>query len=130
MAGELVPLVLLPRYTTLAGVDYQWPYPYLTTVAIGVTQYERAIVTIWRGPVVGTSPVFKLLFQESMDRDFWDECNTLPAQDPSGEDPGADTQAQYVVELRARWLRVRILLGDSDNVVNCWATGFLEVRST
>ncbi|MEJ2202960.1 MAG: hypothetical protein P8170_02490 [Gemmatimonadota bacterium] len=38
MAGELVPLVLIPRYTSYVGDGT------FTTIAMDVTEYESAIV--------------------------------------------------------------------------------------
>ena len=40
MAGELVPLVLLPRYTTYAGADT------FTSIGMDVTPYSKAIVNV------------------------------------------------------------------------------------
>jgi len=39
-----------------------------------------------------------------------------------------DTEVQYSLDLKKRWFRVKILLGGADNVVSCWAVGFLEER--
>jgi hypothetical protein len=124
MAGELVPLVLLPRYTTYAGKITD---SYFTTVGMDVTQFEYAIVNFWRGKIVGTAgtPEFTVWFEESTDQSVWSECTGSP---PGGDDPGENTEVQWVLTLKKRWFRVRIQLGEADNVVSCWAVGFLEER--
>jgi len=50
MAGELVPLVLLPRYSSYVGAST------FTTIGMEVTDYANAIVNVWRGKLIGTSP--------------------------------------------------------------------------
>ena len=50
MAGRLVPLVLLPRFTSFAEGIFQ-------TVPMDVSDFQRAIVTVWRGPVPTDSVV-------------------------------------------------------------------------
>ena len=42
MAGELVPLVLLPRYSTFSGAHS------FTTIGMEVSDYSSAIVNVWR----------------------------------------------------------------------------------
>lgn len=119
MAGELVPLVLLPRYTTYAG-DTNF-----TTIAMDVTQYENAILNVWRGKIVGTtgSPAVTFTFEESTDQDSWTTCSgTSPG------DPGENSEAQFTLTLKKRWFRVKVVLGNADNVLSCWAVGFLEER--
>lgn len=56
MAGELTPLVLLPRYSTYVGEST------FMTIAMDVTEYEMAIVNCWRGKLLGTAPTFVMLF--------------------------------------------------------------------
>jgi len=118
MAGELVPLVLLPRYTTYVGAhDF-------TTIAMEVTDYSSAIVNVWRGALTGTSPGFNIVFQESTDQSNWTTCgNTSPTNDP-----GADREAQYTPNLTKRWFRVKVTLSGTDPAGSCWGIGFLELR--
>lgn len=129
MAGELVPLVLLPRYTTYAGNDTSGTPYYFTTIALDVTQYQNAIINMWRGKIVGTAgtPAFKVWFQESTDQDSWSFCTGSPGG-AAGGDPGENNETQYTLELKKRWFRVRIELQNDNNVVSCWAVGFLEER--
>ena len=128
MAGELVPLVLLPRYTTYAGQAVTPPDYYFTTIAMDVTQFSAAILNMWRGEIVGgTTPSFTVWYEESTDQDNWTVCSGSPGAG-SGGDPGTNTEVQYSLALKKRWFRVKIELGGADNVVSCWAVGFLEER--
>ena len=122
MAGELVPLVMLPRYSTFAGATT------FTTIAMDVTEYSKAILNVWRGPMsVGDG--FALRCQESTDGTNWSDCVPVsPTTWPV--DPGADTEAQYEAELRKRWFRVELIVTGSDPTVSCWAVGFLERRES
>lgn len=128
MAGELVPLVLLPRYTTYAGKPSSGN-TYFSTIALDVTQYQNAILNVWRGKLVGTAatPPVKFWFEESTDQDSWSVCTGSPGG-ASGGDPGENAETQYVLELKKRWFRVKVELGNADNVLSCWAVGFLEER--
>jgi len=119
MAGELVPLVLLPRYTTYCGAtDF-------TTIAMEVADYAKAHVSVWRGPMIGTGPTFTVVFQESTDQLTWTTCNN-----GTGGDPGSGSEAQYTPELNKRWFRIKVTLGGTDPVGSCWAIGFLELRES
>lgn len=119
MSGELVPLVLIPRYSSYAGASL------FTTVAMDVTDYQSAIVNVWRGKLVGTSPTFAISFEESTDQDSWSTCTN-----GSGGDPGSETEAQYNPTLTKRWFRAKITLAGTDPIGTCWAVGFLELRQS
>ena len=120
MAGELVPLVLLPRYTTYVGtIDF-------TTIGMEVSDYSKAIVNVWRGPMVGTSPTFGVTFEESTDQSSWTVCTGATAD----SDPGSGVEDQYTATLTKRWFRIKTTLGGTDPIVSCWAIGFLELRET
>jgi hypothetical protein len=117
MAGELVPLVLLPRYTTYAGNTA------FTTIAMDVTEFQNAILNCWRGDLIGTAPSFGLTFQESTDQVSWSTCaGTTAAWDPTS------TESQATAQLKKRWFRVVVQLGGVDNIATCWIVGFLEER--
>lgn len=120
MAGRLTPVVLLPRFTTLAGADT------FRTIGMDVTEYSSGLINMWRSPLVGASPTFAFLFEESSDQAVWTAC----AFTPSETDPGADDETQYTVTLKKRWLRLSITLGGTSPVATCWAVGFLEERLT
>lgn len=117
MAGELVPLVLLPRYSTYAGAGT------FTTIGMEVPNYSSAIVNVWRGTIIGTSGTFAVVFEESTDQLTWSTCTN-----GSGGDPGADTEAQYTPTLSKRWFRIKVTTTGTDVSVSCWAIGFLEMR--
>jgi hypothetical protein len=118
MAGELVPLVMIPRFTTLSGAGDFY------TVGMDVTEYETATLNVWRGPDVGTTPTFQITCQESTDQTNWTTCAGSGAT--SNNTPGAEIQIEAT--LKKRWFRVKVTLGGSSPVLSCWAVGFLEER--
>ena len=118
MAGELVPVVMLPRFTCLSGAGT------FKTIAMDVTAYSSAILSIWRSALVGGSPTFIFGFEESSDQNTWTNCTVSPAI----SDPGTNTEVQYTVTLKKRWFRVFVTLTDAGVVSTCWMTGFLEER--
>ena len=117
--GELVPLVLLPRFSTLVGAHS------FATVGMEVSDYSKAIVNVWRGNMSGTSPAFGAVFEESVDQSNWTTCVS-----GTGGDPGADTEAQYSPAFSKRWFRIVVTLAGTDPAVSCWAIGFLEMRES
>lgn len=123
MAGELVPLVLVPRFSTYSGASQ-----YFSTIALDVTEFQNAIVNVWRGPMVfsGGTPAFKVTFQESTDQDSWSTCGNTTADTSVAE----DTETQFTPELKKRWFRMRVLLEGTNPVATAWAVGFLEERTT
>jgi hypothetical protein len=119
MAGELVPLVMLPRYTTLTGAtDF-------TTIGMEVADYTSAILNIYRGPVAN-SGTFAITLEESTDQQSWSTCSGTTAS----YDPGSGTEGQQTATLKKRWFRVKITLTGTDPAVSCWALGFLEMRES
>jgi len=120
MAGNLTPLVMLPRYTTFAGANT------FVTVGMDVTDFEKAILNCWRGALIGSGgPTFAISFEESTDQDTWTTCTNGTASDP-----GAATEAQYSPTLAKRWFRVKVVLTGTNPAVTCWAVGFLEQRES
>ena len=119
MAGELVPLVMLPRYASFVGAET------FTTIGMEVTDYTNAIVNVWRGPIPGAG-TFGITFQESTDQDTWSTCGNTTVD----SDPGASAEAQYTANLKKRWFRVKVVLGGTDPAVSCWGLGFLEMRES
>jgi hypothetical protein len=118
MAGELTPLVLIPRYSTYVGAHT------FTSIALDVTAYSKAYVSVWRGTLTGTTPTFAVSFEESTDQDNWTTCTS-----GAGGDPGADTEAQYTPDLKKRYFRIKVVLGGTNPAVSCWAMGSLERRT-
>lgn len=132
MAGVQVPLVLLPRYTTYAGVTTSSDPAFFTTVGMDVTPYSSATVSVWRGPLLGGgSPTITVAFEESMDQANWTEI-TPSTITPSGADmsPDENVETTYKLPFQKRWLRMRISLTGTAPVVSCWAVGFLEERES
>lgn len=123
MAGELVPLVLLPRYTTYAGKPGSGT-PAFATIAMDVTEYSSAIVNLWRGALVGTAAALKFNLQESTDQLNWTTCQGTTADFA----PSENVETQYTAILNKRWFRITLELPNADNVLSCWAVGFLEQR--
>ena len=119
MAGELVPLVLIPRFTTYAGAST------FTTIAMDVSEYQKAIVNCWRGKLTGTSATISFEFEESTDQDSWTTCTN-----GSSADPGAETEDQYTPDLKKRWFRAKVTLGGTDPAGTAWAIGYLEMRQS
>ena len=117
MAGERVPVVLVPRYTTYVGQTGFWTLP------LDVQAYSSIELTAWRGPLLGTNPTFLIYAMKSVDRAFWDE---VPGS--TGDDPGPDTEHSYSWPLSGRWFRLRITLGGTLPGVTWWAQGFLIKR--
>lgn len=115
--GELVPLVLVPRFSTYAGATE------FVTIAMDVTQYQNAIVNAWRAVLLGTSPTFLMELQESSDQVNWTTCTG-----GTGFDPGQTTEVQKNAELNKRWFRIKVILTGTGVVATCWAVGFLEQR--
>jgi hypothetical protein len=116
--GELVPLVLLPRYSSYVGASD------FVTIAMDVTEYQTAIVNCWRGILeAGVTLVFT--FQESTDQVTWSNCagtNTV------NYNPGVETEGQASATLAKKWFRVKVTLAGTGPAGTCWAVGFLEQR--
>ena len=117
MKGELVPVVLVPRYTGYVGSGTY------TTMPLNVEAFAKGTITLWRGRLPGTgSPTFTAYFEDSHDGVEWTPF------DAGGEDPGADASAIVRFDLVRRWLRVRVVLTGSGTGASCWAVGMLERR--
>jgi hypothetical protein len=118
MAGELVPLVLIPRYTTYAGATS------FETIGMDITEYEQAILSFWRGAGVGMTSV-TITCEESIDQLNWTTCGGGPFSDP-----GASTEGQFEPTFSKRWFRIKLTLAGSGPVLTCWCIGFLMRRES
>ena len=115
MIGELVPVVMLPRFTSYVGPGT------FATAPLGVEAFSGGEVTFWRGPLVGgaaTSP-FTAYLEESHDALVW----TLAF-------PTAVTQVNRsdscAMPFTKRWFRVRVVLAaNASGVVgiSLWMAG-------
>lgn len=126
MLPEQVPLVMVPRHTSIAGAI--GGSDGFTTVPLDATEYSLAVLTVWRGGMIGSAPppmtdAFQIVFENSTDRITWTTCAGSPTSDP-----GENVQRTYPVVLAKRWFRARIQLAQPDNVVSCWVAGFLHKR--
>lgn len=119
MAGELVPVVLFSRYTTLAGPTT------FETLPLDVRAYSEAVLNLWRGPLNGPAPAVAFETLQSVDRVGWSQC-----PGPQLVDPGSNTEAQYLWGLTKPWFRLRVIGLGPDFGVTFWAQGFLVKRET
>jgi hypothetical protein len=117
MAGERVPVVLLPRFSTFVGSTT------FTTHVLDVSAYSELQVTAWRGPAIGSGTIFGISTQESTDRENWPPCFG-----PQDDDPGADTEVIYSWTLNMQWFRLQVMLVGTNPGVTCWVQGYLIKR--
>ncbi|MGQ0612863.1 MAG: hypothetical protein ACT4PV_03840 [Planctomycetaceae bacterium] len=116
MAGKIVPIVLVGRFTTYAGTSI------FTTVPMDVSPFESIALSVWRGQLLGTSPTFTVAFQQATDKLDW-------ASIESG-DPGEAVEYQWIVQLQnKRWFRLRIALGGVGPIATCYANGYFVERT-
>lgn len=115
MSGQLWPVILYSRFSTLVGGGAFYSLP------LDVARFRAARLSIWRGQLVGASPAFSFVFMESSDRTTWSQIGS-PA------DPGAGQEAMVSVEFSRQFFQVGALLSGADTAVSCFAYGFLELR--
>lgn len=113
MSGELVPLIMVPRFTGYLGAGTY------VTAPLGVDGYDTARLTLWRGPLIGTSPTVTLILEESQDAERWYALD---------QTTGGGKSSDLDVGLTRRWLRLRIVLSGTNAGFTCWATGTLQRR--
>ncbi|MCK6459622.1 MAG: hypothetical protein L6Q95_06965 [Planctomycetes bacterium] len=114
MGAGTVPVVLIGRYTTLAGTD---PF---SMSPIVVAEYSSIQLSVWRGPLDGIGQL-QFDLEESMDRVTWTSIDSRLLL-VSGE-------ISFDVGLSRTWLRpVVTLAGPAFPVVSCYAVGFLVKR--
>ncbi|MEJ2202958.1 MAG: hypothetical protein P8170_02480 [Gemmatimonadota bacterium] len=115
MAQVVTPAVLLPRFTSIVGIG---AFP---SLPIEVTAFQRANLTVWRGPMIGTSTAISIAFLESTDRNTWFEIK--PAISPL---ENVETPVQLSFD--RRWFRVVVHLVGTNPGVTCWVQGFFVNR--
>ncbi|MCK6478981.1 MAG: hypothetical protein HUU06_00400 [Planctomycetaceae bacterium] len=123
MIGALVPIVLLPRFSSFVGAGTY------TTEPIPVEGFDKGQLMFWRGPLVGGAPSnpFRTYFEESHDASAWSEAATTPSQPVTT----ANTLEGYAVHFKKRWFRIRVVLAaNASGVVgiSLWMVGELEQR--
>jgi len=120
--GELVPIVLVPRFSSFFGAGEY------ATVPLDISAFAGGGATLWRGKMVGTSPTFELYTESSHDGYAWFGYPIGGGGVPIPYDPGDDGSMEVGVGLQHRYFRVRIVLGGTDPGVTCWLAGMLEYR--
>jgi hypothetical protein len=107
--GEVDKVILLPRYTTLVGAtDF-------ITAPINVRPYATANISVWRGAMLGTTPTFSLVIQESPDLTEWSTLESYST--------GAGSEDTKSVTFTMDWIRVKVTIGGAQPGVSCWAVG-------
>src|SRR3989338_2785435 len=98
MAGGLTPLVMVPRHSTFAGSSS------VTTIAMDVTDYQTAILNVWRGKLIAGTTI-AVTAQESTDQETWSVCSGTNC---SAYDPGQETEGQVTATIKKRWFRILV----------------------
>jgi hypothetical protein len=119
MIGELVPVTLLPRFTSFVGAGTY------ATPPLQVEAFDLASLTFGRGPRVGgaAQDPFRTWLEGSHDAQAW---TTL-----AGPISSASTVTSVGTPLSCRWLRVKVQLqGDAGGLVGItlWMSGGLRRR--
>ena len=113
-------IVLLPRFTTLAGATE------FTTQPMDVSQYGGIQFQLWRGPFRTASPTpaekFTVYLEESLDAQTW----VLGPSAPGAHVVAASEPRFFSYGFRLRWFRVRVDVEGDDPLVTCWAEGLLR----
>ena len=123
MIGALIPMVVLPRFTSYVGAGS------FTMEPMPVVTFDKGQVLFWRGPLVGgaASDPFRAYFEESHDAVIWSEAATTPSQPVTT----ADTSGTFSIHFKKRWFRIRVeLAANASGVVaiSLWMVGELERR--
>ena len=122
MAGLNVPLVMIPRFTSYVGAAAY------TTAPLDVSEYGSFVLTVWRGPLVGTpvsGAALSLVFEQSDDADVWSTFTGVSAITT------ANANSVVTADLTMRWFRAKVTLTEDANHVvalTCWAVGNLVRR--
>ncbi len=132
MIGELVPLVLVPRFTSFMA-----PGTYIT-VPLEVSEYATARIQIWLGPLAfdpgsgqaSQRPHVTVTIEEAFEAQLADSAWVSLW---SGGTPGASSFA--TLTLARRYLRVKVVLQAKTNpsddnlaAITAWIAGSLERR--
>lgn len=122
MAGMSVPVVMVPRFTTLCGTVV------FETMAMDVSRYSGAELTVWRGEMAGTTPTFTVTCEESTDGTedpgSWTVCTG-----GSANTIAENVQEQLSITFVKRLFRIKIALAATGiPVASCWINGFFVQR--
>jgi hypothetical protein len=121
MIGRQVPFILIPRYTSYIGQGVYLSAP------VDVSAYADAIVTVWRGKLVGGGTI-KFVYQLSTDAASW--ADWLPGPPDPAFDPGENTALTVGFACTQKWARMKVTLTEDGEpqAVTCWASGLLTER--
>jgi hypothetical protein len=109
-------LVLLPRFTTYAAASTR----IFHTAPINVREFASAIITVWRGPAIGSStPGLGVFVRQSSDLQIW---NNLGSASAEGE-------TTIEVSFDFEWMRLEIGLTGEPVACTCWAIGDFATRT-
>ena len=120
MASVRDRIILLPRFTTLAGEGN------FTTQAMNVAAYESAEISVWMGRIVGDGSVAAEI-EESTDRVVWSLCAGTSSV---GMIPL--TEELLTPDFSKAWMRLKMLLSagiDASPIATVWAAGFANKRN-
>jgi len=116
---KTVPVVLLGRFTTLAGAGR------FKTTPVEVVRYSAFRLFAWRGEMADPSYQFRLSIEESNDQDEWDVISTVAI--------APDNEAAVTGEITRAWLRAVVELSAPPSdfpVATCYVVGSLAKRRT
>jgi hypothetical protein len=116
LKGPLVPIVLIPRFTSYVS-SMTTLYP---SNPIDVMDYVGGTVVAGRGPVLGTGgPSVTIAIDESEDMVIWTNVVSIGL---------STTSTEIDFTLTRRWMRVSVTLVGTNPAVTCWCAGSLERR--
>lgn len=111
---EVQKIVLLPRFTSFSGARA------FNTAPINVRAFSSALITLWVGNGVGSTPGFSMAVQESPDLKIWTQLvNFIPT-------PG--TEVVQSVEFEKEWLRLVITVTGTNPAFTVWCVGDFVTR--
>lgn len=117
MKGPVVPVVMIPRFTSYVGAGVY------TTVPLELAeQFTTMTLTIWRGQLAGgVGSSVTILVEQAMDAASgpWMTLDTIST---------ADDVSVSSVGLSQRYVRVSVELSGPNAALTCWAAGTLEKR--
>ena len=112
-AGEKVPMVFFPRFTTFVGNTT------FSTTPIDMLGFSGFSVTAFRGKMTGTSPSISFEIQQSADLEDWHDLET------AWNVPESTSETRVIIPSR-RYVRMAVILGGSDPSVTCFAVGYAD----
>jgi hypothetical protein len=125
MAGILVPVVMIPKYTCYSGIPTGPSATGFVTQPCDVRAYAGFSLNFWRSPMFGTgSPGITVWFEESVD-EFPDFTAIGGSHTPNASD-----ENPYTGSFTKQWFRIRVILTGDTPVVTCFCAGFFEQRPT